>query len=367
MELLDEPAEMRRCDLERSDRLRESVEEATERKLRLLLREARDLPAAEESDFLETKLPSYYDPLKFQLGQRVFDSNVFTMMIGKLAGLLTLLAVPSILAILKFTKQSGTPCTAFRRYASTILHTCVWYKNSPEQRVEFFESLKNVRKKHCIASRRSFEAGVGKITQLDMALTQFGFMGFPLLCDKRLGIVTTEEELEGLIHFWRVIGRMLGIEERFNICNGSVEETRALCRRLLEDIFLPHLAKPSEDFDEMGRVLLEGLWPVNPFIDNDAFRAFTIDLVTSAVPNNNHPLMIGTRTMSRYSRFVLNLQLFVHEYLIAATYRWSFVFRAIFNAQMRMGIFLTERFPFLAYWLFGRSNSCVNIYKFHFD
>ena len=80
---------------------------------------------------------------------------------------------------------------------------------------------------------------------------------------------------------------------RFNICSGTAEETRALCRRLLEDIFLPNLANKSADFDRMGRVLLEGLWPVNPFIDNDAFTAFTMDLATSAIPNNNHSLIIG--------------------------------------------------------------------------
>lgn len=77
-----------------------------------------------------------------------------------------------------------------------------------------FVSLKNVRKKHCIASKRSCEAGIGRISQLDMALTQFGFMGFTLLCADYLGVATNDEELDGLLHFWRVIGRMLGTEER---------------------------------------------------------------------------------------------------------------------------------------------------------
>ena len=71
--------------------------------------------------------------------------------------------------------------------------------------------------------------------------------------------------------------------------------------------------------------------------------------------------------MSRYSRFILNLQNFVHLYLLTASNRWSFVFRAFFNAHMKIGIFLTEKFPFLAYWLFGRKKSYFNIYKYHFD
>lgn len=84
----------------------------------------------------------------------------------------------------------------------------------------FLESLKIVRKKHCIAFRRSSEAGLNRVSQLDMALTQFGFMGFTLLGGDYLGVNNNFEELEGLIHFWRVIGNMLGMEDKFvhSIC-----------------------------------------------------------------------------------------------------------------------------------------------------
>lgn len=34
---------------------------------------------------------------------------------------------------------------------------------------------------------------------------------------------------------------------------------------------------------------------------------------------------------------------------------------------MRFAIYLTEKFPFLAYFMFGRRKSHVNIYKFHDD
>lgn len=64
---------------------------------------------------------------------------------------------------------------------------------------------------------------------------------------------------------------------------------------------------------------------------------------------------------------MLNAQLFVHQYLMPPTKWWSSIFRAYFNAQMRLAIFLTEKFPFLAYWMFGRKKSHVNIYKFHYN
>lgn len=79
----------------------------------------------------------------------------------------------------------------------------------------FLESLKIVRRKHRIAFKRSTEAGVHKPTQLDMALAQFGFMGYSILSEEYLGIKTTAEEMEGVVHLWRVIGSMLGMDDKF--------------------------------------------------------------------------------------------------------------------------------------------------------
>lgn len=80
---------------------------------------------------------------------------------------------------------------------------------------------------------------------------------------------------------------------RYNLCSGSVDEARALCRRLLDEVFLPSLAKDSRDFDEMGHVLIEALWPINPYMDATAFIVFTLTLASSAATNNNHSLKIG--------------------------------------------------------------------------
>ncbi|XP_034938705.1 uncharacterized protein [Chelonus insularis] len=331
----------------------------------MLLEEGAKIPA--DADDPMITLPEYYDPIKFRTGQDVFRNNFFTMMVAKLSGLLILLAVPSVLAILKFTKQSGTPCTAFRRYASTILHTCIWYKNPADETSEFFTSLKNVRRKHCVASRRSYEAGISRISQLDMALTQFGFIGFTLLSGKKLGVVTTDEELEGLLHFWRVIGRLLGTEEKYNLCNGSLNECRDLCRRLLEDVLVPHLANKRKDFEEMSTVLLEGLWPIHPFIGRKAFKLFTYNLISSTVTNNNHSLEIDDKSLPFASRLLLHFHTFIHDYLLNISYWWSSIFRYLLNCSMALNVYLTEHCPFLAYWLWGKKQSLYNIYKYNFD
>ncbi|KZC06320.1 hypothetical protein WN55_10229, partial [Dufourea novaeangliae] len=314
--------------------------------------------------WLQPELPSFFDEKKFLLGQRMFYNNAFTMMIAKLCGLLSLFAVPSIKDVLAYTKRSGTPCAAFHRYVSTILHTWAWYGRKAGIDREFLDSLKIVRKKHCVAFRRSSEAGLARVTQLDMALAQFGFMGFTVLAGDYLGVNSSSEELEGLVHFWRVIGSMLGMEDKYNLCTGSIEETRAICRRLLDEVFLPSLATENKDFKEMSRTLITGLWPINPYMDPNAFVAFTLILASSSAPNNNHSLKIDTSNLSWYGRFILNVQIMVHKYLLPATYWWSSLFRAYFNGQMRLAMYLTENFPFLAFWSYGVKNSYVDIYKY---
>ena len=82
-----------------------------------------------------------------------------------------------------------------------------------------------VRTRHNTATRKARKVGFGPISQLDMVLTQFGFMGFGLLAPEKLGVSGSPEEQEGFIHFWRTVGHLLGIEDRsgisVNACNSS--------------------------------------------------------------------------------------------------------------------------------------------------
>nr|CAD7413512.1 unnamed protein product [Timema cristinae] len=75
------------------------------------------------------------------------------------------------------------------------------------------QSLLNVHSRHCAATHKAQKAGLGPISQLDMSLTQFGFMGYGLLYPRKLGLAGNEDDFEGFIHFWRTIGHVLGIEE----------------------------------------------------------------------------------------------------------------------------------------------------------
>jgi len=68
---------------------------------------------------------------------------------------------------------------------------------------------------HCAANRVSNISGPRpRVSQKDMVLTQFGLVGLTLLKKKELAIVGTEEDERAIIHFWRTIGFMLGIQDK---------------------------------------------------------------------------------------------------------------------------------------------------------
>lgn len=77
-------------------------------------------------------------------------------------------------------------------------------------------SIEDVKRKHNAASKQSMRRLKYRFSQMDMALTQFGFMGFGLVRGAMVGIHNAkEEDLRGFIHVWRVLGYVLGIEDRY--------------------------------------------------------------------------------------------------------------------------------------------------------
>lgn len=63
-----------------------------------------------------------------------------------------------------------------------------------------------------IASRHP---GVQQITQLELAATVTGFIGYAIVKPECFGLSSmTDEDCEALIHFWRVIGYLLGVHDR---------------------------------------------------------------------------------------------------------------------------------------------------------
>ncbi len=118
---------------------------------------------------------------------------------------------------------------------------------------------------HVVVNKRSTKAGIGIISQKDMAITQFLFMGFILWMPKKFGIVGSYEQLDAFNHFWRLIGYLLGTEDRFNACGETVEETQSRLQSIVTDMLLPAWTDPlPESLLHYARTTYDGVWTSNP-------------------------------------------------------------------------------------------------------
>lgn len=96
---------------------------------------------------------------------------------SNICGLITLLAEPRGLKLLSATGRSSTPETAKKRYVSTIFHMLSWYELELTPESKSWKSLNQVRKMHYNASKRALSNNMPFISQGEIALTVFGFMG----------------------------------------------------------------------------------------------------------------------------------------------------------------------------------------------
>ena len=301
--------------------------------------------------------------------QEFYKENRAAMFAGKLAGLLAVISIPSILKILVYTNQSSVPVTAYRRYIQTIFHMLNWYEHDLKPGTKSWKSLEAVRKRHVISSKYAEKGNHGFIQQKDMALTQFGFMGYITIRPDILGIPVSRDNYEAFVHFWRVMGYMLGIQDRFNVCTDSWQTTKPRLEIMLNEIYRPFLEKAPPVFDSMATALVDGLWCYNPMISAPSFVYYTkwmtncsgylywetsLNALDGDVDQNRKVL----ESLDWLSRFLLFLQVTFHSYLVNfAVFRWYF------NTQIVFATFLITYFPFLAFFKFGIKRSYVSILK----
>lgn len=317
----------------------------------------------------ELKLPSWYDDQLFKRGQRYFSKYRFVMTSGMLAGLIAVLAIPSILRVLICTRQSSNCFTAYRRYVRTILHTQAWYSYPIEDRnSKFWTSIAAVRKAHSRSSHMSTRCGAGQITQKDLALTQFGFIGFITLGAHRISL-NDKDFLETTSHMWRVIGYLLGIKDEYNICGKNWAQSKQRLDIVMRKVFTPALSETNQDFYRMTEALIHGLWHINSMFSVDAniyftkrlayvngYEYYSFDYRPGEKPN---PMQKSYYTdLKLWDRFIVSYGLFIVTYL----HKYDII-RWYFNFRVLLVDFFMYFLPCLAIWNFGIKSAFVRIFK----
>jgi hypothetical protein len=100
------------------------------------------------------------------------------------------------------------------------------------------------------------------VSQYSMVMTQFCFIGFIILMPESFGIRDTKG-IEGFVHNWAIFGRLLGIEDRYNLSihylSAKPESRTKAFRMIFDELFLPNLKNVDETAMYMWDGLLKGL------------------------------------------------------------------------------------------------------------
>ncbi|KAJ6223328.1 hypothetical protein RDWZM_001873 [Blomia tropicalis] len=94
------------------------------------------------------------------------------------------------------------------------------------------------------------------MSQRDMTLTQFAFIGLIVMYPKEMGFSSRTEDLDRLIYFWRCIGYMLGIDDEYNLCEGNYQTVRTNCEQIFKHKFIPSLLEMKPESDEMSERII---------------------------------------------------------------------------------------------------------------
>ncbi|KAJ6646588.1 hypothetical protein Bhyg_01801 [Pseudolycoriella hygida] len=314
-----------------------------------------------DEDFhYEIKLPDWADSKKVKMGQRFGFLNLNALSHATFLGLLAVIPVETLTQVLIFTKQSSTPALSYRRFKANGLHLQTWYRNPMETGSIAWQSISTIRRMHVVVNKRSTKAGVGIISQKDMAVTQFLFMGFAMLMPETFGFVGCYEQFDAFNHLWRLIGYLLGTADRFNCCGETVEETRRRLQSIKEDMLLPAWKDPFPGCMEYARITFEGVSTSFPTMEYES----SMFMMKKAVGVPGYNLFDSKQNdknvfhdLSLYAKFQIFLEFVIYEH-----FSHIFVFRWIFNI-FRIMVALLEFYPILAIYRFGRKYAFVEIMK----
>jgi hypothetical protein len=220
---------------------------------------------------------------------------------------------------------------------------------------------------HVVVNKRAIKSEEGFISQKDMAITLFTFMGFHILMPDKFGIVGTREQFEAFNHFWRVIGYMLGTDDKFNCCGETLDDTLGMLDAMREDILMPGLQFPCNHYESYTRIAVDGMWHFDPYDNHYDTMAFMMRRAvkvpgyyyfdTECLADEKDENKKIFAKLSLYTRLRIFLEILIYEKMSHVL-----IFRWIFNI-MRMCLAVLDFHPFLALRAFGKKYAYVEIMK----
>lgn len=237
--------------------------------------------------------PVWLNEEKFIKGQEFFKRFVLSVCVGFFMALLVGFAVPPLAEAVLFTNNSTGAEKSRKRYLATLAHIYSWHISDIfDPTSKGYASLKMVRNYHDLARARLQQAvssnthygGEMKITQYDMALVQAGFIALVCNYAYQFGIDAKDDDYDDYRYFWRVIGYTLGMDDEYNMCGGTLRETRYLCKQVEQIVVVPNLENMEPYYVNLSNDFIEGMKPIMPLMDKNLLYAFIFPLMNIQSP-----------------------------------------------------------------------------------
>ncbi|CAL8101128.1 unnamed protein product [Orchesella dallaii] len=283
-----------------------------------IINAARNTTAESNSHSNNNDLPTWLDASAIAEGQKFVRRNFFLIFFVHFISLILLLSYLPVRLVLLKTNRSHTTDLALKRYLSTLRHVKFWYEGDlTSTNGDAVRDVRKVCKIHSgVCQRLSKDIAVMKyknilcesertqelqmvkcfdmdnntmvqvkeeidtsphvISQLDMIVTQYCFMGILTTFPQKFGITSKmdKEGLHGFIHIWAVIGHLLGIEDRFNLCIG---EKTQLKECILHDILLKDLFTAEKNTMMLWNALVSAMSTFVPCLSINASLLYILD------------------------------------------------------------------------------------------
>jgi len=266
-----------------------------------IIRESPFIPGDAGLDLLPGDIP-WANPELIQQGQDFIRRNYFSVTMAHLGALIYGFSFKRLTTVLLRTGGFGLgdPHASLLRHIQTGVHIDKWYStNVLDEESKGYRDIQFVRKLHvgamCKCMRTPLvlqDAGVpdkgGKLdllaalkadldascdtreseketelftyhpqllfSQFDMLMTQYGFISIIFLFPKTLGIKDTKG-IDGFLHLWAIFGKLLGIEDRFNL---ALNPNRALFLRLFHNVGIPSLKGMDTTILHLAQTYVDG-------------------------------------------------------------------------------------------------------------
>ena len=143
-----------------------------------------------------------------------------------------------------------------------------------------------------------------------------------------MGLSLSPEDIDAILHFWRGIGYLLGIEDKYNLCNGNIDEIKSLCKSILQQKVKPSITElPPEEAVEMSRGIVNSIRLYARLLTYEALVKYLFEIIEIQ------------------NEIRLNLFAFICYHSMRITFNYLLhitIFAFILNNLLRFSLYLTN-------------------------